>query len=75
MIEDSAYRAEKIDCKFWFSIFVPVLFVERVCLVWDDVYGFNMSAIKPSAILEPLVRCRFHYAIFRLKQQILGRCC
>jgi len=36
MIEDSAYRAEKID-------------------FWDDVYGFNMGAIKPQAILEPLV--------------------
>jgi hypothetical protein len=24
---------------------------------WDDVYGFDFSAIKPMAMLEPLVDC------------------
>lgn len=50
MIEDAEYRADKIECRhqFFFSIFTDFL-------VWDNVYGFDMSAIKSSALLEPLV--------------------
>ena len=68
MIEDSAYRAEKIDCKAkienlfcnLYVIYYYYYYLNKILFffwqtVWDDVYGFNMSAIKPSAILEPLV--------------------
>jgi hypothetical protein len=35
---------------------------------WEDVYGFNMSAIKKVALTEPIVdvvdRCFFQYYFF-----------
>lgn len=55
-IEDSEYRADKIDCNL-----IPkkkMLFYKKKMIFfldWDDVYGFDFSAIKPMAMLEPLV--------------------
>ena len=39
------------------SFAYPPLPFPHARAVWDDVYGFDMSAIKDLAILEPLVDC------------------
>ena len=53
-IEDGEYKDEKIGCKIRFSsqIFITLLILS---LVWDNVYGFNFSPLKDSALTEPLV--------------------
>ena len=42
-IEDGEYRQDKIDCNFWLIV------------VWDNVYGFDMSCMKETVQKEPLV--------------------
>lgn len=53
-IEDGEYKDEKIGCKY------SLLDVKRKRLtqyhqVWDNVYGFDFSPLKDSALSEPLV--------------------
>jgi len=31
--------------------------ISLICIVWDDVYGFDFSCIKDIALREPLVDC------------------
>lgn len=37
------------------DIFQSALHLVVSCIVWDNVYGFDMSCIKRRAITEPLV--------------------
>ena len=67
-IEDEQYRQDKLDCKnqkkakkgnfsefFKQQINLWFFLLSLYSLVWDNVYGFNMSSIKEIAIREPLV--------------------
>jgi len=52
-IEDGEYKDEKIGCEFFFP-------AGKICdvandLVWDNVYGFDYSPLKHTALTEPLV--------------------
>jgi len=52
-IEDGDYKEEKIGCKlFPVSIFY---FSFLTIVVWDNVWGFDYSPLKATALSEPLV--------------------
>lgn len=53
-IEDRQYKEDKIH---WYlsSILYSVMYYYGSSYRWDNVYGFNMSAIRKVAITEPLV--------------------
>lgn len=56
-IEDGEYKDEKIGCK---SHLASVHSVVRysytdICVVWDNVYGFDYTPLKLTALTEPLV--------------------
>lgn len=50
-IEDGEYKDEKIGCKSFLSIIPAYANVS----VWDNVYGFDYSPLKHTALTEPLV--------------------
>ena len=52
-IEDGEYKDEKIGCKF--GSVKGMLEFANPGLVWDNVYGFDFSPLKDSALSEPLV--------------------
>ena len=51
-IEDGEYKDEKIGCKSMHGMRSPEA---NLVKVWDNVYGFNFSPLKDSALSEPLV--------------------
>jgi protein arginine N-methyltransferase 1 len=52
-IEDGEYKDEKIGCKFFG--FRLCMSVANHHVVWDNVYGFDYSPLKHTALTEPLV--------------------
>lgn len=53
-IEDGEYKDEKIGCKSSpFSL--GFQFADGLLAVWDNVYGFDFSPLKQTALTEPLV--------------------
>lgn len=52
-IEDGEYKDEKIGCKLSSPTKVSCSFNHFI--VWDNVYGFNFSPLKDTALTEPLV--------------------
>ena len=51
-IEDGDYKEEKIGCK---HTDLSVGWETDPTLVWDNVYGFNYTPLKDTALTEPLV--------------------
>ena len=52
-IEDGEYKDEKIGCEL---IWTTVLkFNTKLRTVWDNVYGFDYTPLKDTALTEPLV--------------------
>lgn len=51
-IEDGDYKEDKIGCE---CQPVRATFVANVITVWDNVYGFDFTPMKESALSEPLV--------------------
>jgi type I protein arginine methyltransferase len=51
-IEDGEYKDEKIGCLYYPLRTRPLLIH---LTVWDNVYGFNYSPLKNTALTEPLV--------------------
>jgi protein arginine N-methyltransferase 1 len=63
-IEDGEYKDEKIGCKFflqwtcmvWIGLETGMwLTIGCVFIVWDNVYGFDYTPLKDTALSEPLV--------------------
>lgn len=52
-IEDGDYKEEKIGCRC--SLFELAMSSIDKLLVWDNVYGFDFSPLKETALSEPLV--------------------
>lgn len=56
-IEDGEYKDEKIGCKLRLN-FAPTLrrqLTRTFYTVWDNVYGFDYTPLKETALAEPLV--------------------
>lgn len=51
-IEDGEYKDEKIGCKCGMRICRGILTMNSV---WDNVYGFDFTPLKHTALTEPLV--------------------
>lgn len=65
-IEDGEYKDEKIGCEFPPLLLYPQpadpvhmtktqAANRRACIVWDNVYGFDYTPLKDTALSEPLV--------------------
>lgn len=57
-IEDGDYKEEKIGCMSYPSSpspFVAPMLTSPPLAVWDNVYGFDYSPLKETALSEPLV--------------------
>lgn len=57
-IEDGEYKDEKIGCTFLSLIFHSsscIFGALLITTVWDNVYGFDYSPLKHTALTEPLV--------------------
>lgn len=54
-IEDSEYKDDKINCNYFRIQHYFDRFLFFISIVWDNVYGFDMSCIKEMALVEPLV--------------------
>ena len=57
-IEDGDYKEEKIGCKFLPTCEHQVIFLyayHKIKTVWDNVYGFDYTPLKDTALSEPLV--------------------
>ena len=53
-IEDGEYKDEKIGCTFFRrSLLIVALLTDTP--VWDNVYGFDFTPLKNTALTEPLV--------------------
>lgn len=53
-IEDGDYKEEKIGCKC-LTFAASISLANLVCVVWDNVWGFDYSPMKATALSEPLV--------------------
>lgn len=51
-IEDGEYKDEKIGCRYHFPLNAAGI---NYPIVWDNVYGFDYSPLKHTALTEPLV--------------------
>ena len=60
-IEDRAYKDDKINCAHCITTQAERSFLDRSFpshtnpIGWENVYGFNMSAIRSAAVHEPIV--------------------
>ncbi|KAL8779635.1 MAG: hypothetical protein Q9194_001338 [Teloschistes cf. exilis] len=54
-IEDGEYKDEKIGCTLNLRRRYDKAKLTRLSLVWDNVYGFDYSPLKNTALTEPLV--------------------
>lgn len=54
-IEDGEYKDEKIGCKLRPNASLDESKLTRPTSVWDNVYGFDFSPLKDTALTEPLV--------------------
>ena len=61
-IEDRAYKDDKINCAHCITTqaelsvhFHPNAHMHANSIGWENVYGFNMSAIRSAAVHEPIV--------------------
>lgn len=54
-IEDGEYKDEKIGCRLRLSAPLDEQRLTRPLSVWDNVYGFDFSPLKDTALTEPLV--------------------
>lgn len=54
-IEDGDYKEEKIGCEFPPATFAMVSCADPIAPVWDNVYGFDYTPLKETALSEPLV--------------------
>jgi protein arginine N-methyltransferase 1 len=52
-IEDGEYKDEKIGCKNLYHYLAR--YSANFSIVWDNVYGFDYSPLKKTALTEPLV--------------------
>ena len=54
-IEDGQYKDEKIGCMFCVPSILWVRDTDLDSTVWDNVYGFDYTPLKLTALTEPLV--------------------
>lgn len=56
-IEDGEYKGEKIGCMYFAHLRMPTSQTAKAnkVTVWDNVYGFDYSPLKDTALTEPLV--------------------
>ncbi|KAL8728399.1 MAG: hypothetical protein Q9166_005444 [cf. Caloplaca sp. 2 TL-2023] len=54
-IEDGEYKDEKIGCKSYSYVYLKGRMLIESPPVWDNVYGFDYTPLKDTALTEPLV--------------------